>query len=97
MTNQGISGTVLDTGSPPAPIAGLIAAAYYVDPIGLFDDRELARAETTATGSFSLVYDIFDFNPNLRVRVFDPVQRLPDLRPDPKPIGRACLLPGSGV
>jgi phosphatidylserine/phosphatidylglycerophosphate/cardiolipin synthase-like enzyme len=76
VANLGISGSVVDTALPPAGIGGLTAAAYFVDPLGVVDDTLIDTDETTASGSFSLGYDPYVFAPDLRVRVFDPVQRL---------------------
>jgi phosphatidylserine/phosphatidylglycerophosphate/cardiolipin synthase-like enzyme len=74
--NLGISGRVIGTGSPPAGIPGLTVAAYFVDAVGLLDDTLIDRDETTPNGDFSLGYNPYVFAPDLRVRVFDPVQRL---------------------
>lgn len=76
MANVGIAGTVQDDASPPVPLPGLTAAAYWVDPLGVFDDRLIDTDTTTASGTFSLGYDPYLFAPDLRVRVFDPVGRL---------------------
>jgi phosphatidylserine/phosphatidylglycerophosphate/cardiolipin synthase-like enzyme len=76
MANTEVKGKIVDAGGDPVP--GLRVIAYDVEVI--FDDVELGRDTTSASGDFRITYPAnlygLEANPDIRIRIFDPVKRL---------------------
>ena len=77
MPNTGVRGKVVDEFG--AGISGLEVVAYDLDPL-YWEDR-LNAATTSASGDFSIVYPAqaygpFETEPDIVVRIFDPVGRI---------------------